>query len=608
MEYDFSGYATKNDLKCSDGRIIRRDAFKDNDGTVVPLVWQHLHDDPINVLGHAVLENREDGVYAYCSFNDSEQANHAKTLVKHGDINAMSIFANKLKQQGENVVHGIIREVSLVLAGANPGATIQNLSFSHSDGSNEYLEDEAIIHTDALINVLSHADTEDEKSEEKSEDDETVEDVIATMNEKQQNAMYYLVEQAYDMGKNGEVDEDEDENDVEHSDEDDDEEVLQHSEEGDDSMKHNVFESDTDENVISHSEIMAAIADGIKGSSMKDAFIAHGIENLDVLFPEAKLVTPTPEMIARPNAWVSEVWNGLKKSPFARIKSTAANLTADDARAKGYIKGKQKLEEQFSLLKRVTTPQTVYKLQKMDRDDVIDITDIDVIAWLKAEMRMMLDEELARAVLVGDGRSAVSEDKIKEDNIRPIYQDDDMYTIHYGVALSSITDETDRSNTLVDAIIRARKGYMGSGNPAMYASTDVINDLLLAKDKIGRRLYSTVSELADTLRVSKIVEVPVLEGVKRTDDDSNSHDLLALIVNLNDYTVGADKGGEVSLFDDFDLNFNKYEYLIETRCSGALTKPYSAIAIETADTDTDTDTDKDNDKDTDKDDDTPVLG
>lgn len=627
-EYDFSGYATKNDLKCADGRVIRRDAFKDNDGTAVPLVWQHVHDNPMNVIGHAVLENRADGVYAYCKLNGTEPAKHAKTLVKHGDVNAMSIFANRLVQKGSDVIHGVIREISLVLAGANPGAYIEQDSITHSDGSVAYLdgESEAVIHCDTLINtmpnfksiqedrnsmvvepIIQHADEKNQNgSKEEESSDETIQDVFNSMTEEQKNVVYYLVAQAA-----GEAD-DEDEDEMQHADdsndgptiedifnsmtekqknvayyligqaaEDNDEEDIEEiTEESETTMKHNVFEGFDDENVISHDDMMAAIEDTKRYGSMKDSFIAHGIEQIDILFPEAKSVSPTPDMITRPMGWVSEVWNGLKKSPFSRIKSVAANLTKDEARAKGYIKGKKKIEEQFGLLKRITTPQTVYKKQALDRDDIIDITDFDVVAWLKAEMRMMLDEELARAVLVGDGRSIGDEDKINEQNIRPIYQDDDLYTIHYTVDTSKATDDNEISQILVDSAVRARKEYRGSGNPAFYASTDVINDMLLARDKIGHRLYGNETELAAALRVSKIVEVPILEGIIRTDEEKNKHELLGLIVNLNDYTVGTDRGGEVNFFDDFDIDYNKEKYLLETRFTGTLTKPYSAIALE----------------------------
>lgn len=572
-KYDFCGYVTKNNVRCADGRVIRQDAFKGNDGQTVPMVWQHQHDAPTNVLGHVLLENREDGVYGYGVFNDTEQGQVCKGLVKHGDITSMSIYANGLVQSGDNVMHGVIREVSLVMAGANPEAKIENIAFAHSDGMVDISEDEAVMHFyDGLelahsdtysleekpaLNELTHAD---EKTEE-SEDDETIQDVIDTMNDKQKNAMYFLIAQAIE--DDTEIDDSED------------------SEEGEE-MKHNIFDTETEEeNVLSHDAMMAIISDAKRCGSMKEAFIEHGIEDIDVLYPEAKVVTPEPDMISRRMDWVSDVWNSLKKTPFSRIKSVAADLTEDDARAKGYIKGKQKVEEQFSLLKRVTTPQTVYKKQSMDRDDIIDITDFDVIAWLKREMRMMLDEELSRAVLVGDGRLVTSNDKIKEDNIRPIYQDSDVYTIHWDVtAPSTMTDPNDVSNYLVDQALRARKNYMGSGNPVFYASVDVINDMLLARDKVGRRMYSTEAELASALRVSRIVEVPVFEGVTRVDEDEDKHELVGLIVNLADYSLGTDRGGEVNFFDDFDIDYNKEKYLIETRCSGALTKPYGAIALE----------------------------
>lgn len=578
MKYDFSGYATKNNVKCADGRIIRKDAFKDCDGVVVPLVWQHLHDDPTNVLGHALLENRSDGVYAYGSFNESEWGNHAKTLVEHGDISSMSIFANRLVQDGPNVKHGVIREVSLVMAGANPEARIENLSISHSDGTVEEWDDEVRMYFNDPI--LRHVDEDDENqngSQKKEEDDvtnandKTVQDVVDSMTDEQKNVMYFLIGEA-----------------VKDAEEEIDEEIDETDEEGNE-VKHNVFDStyDNDDNTLSHDELTAIVNDAKRSSdgSLKAAFLAHGIEQIDTLFPEARTVTPTPEMIARPNTWVAKVWGATKKSPFARIKSIAANVTGDEARALGYVKGKKKKEEVVKVLKRVTTPKTVYKLQKLDRDDIIDITDIDIVAWLKAEMRMMLEEELARAVMVGDGRSAESEDKISPENVRPIYGDNDVYVVYKDVALTG--DRNDDADALIDAALEARKDYMGSGNPTFYASTDIINRMLLAKDKIGRRLYSTLTELADVLRVSEIVEIPVMEGVERTAGESTSaktKQLQALIVNLTDYTIGADKGGEVSLFDDFDINYNKYEYLIETRVSGALTKPYSAIALESVKT------------------------
>lgn len=627
MKHDFGGYATKNDVKCSDGRTILRDAFKDNDGSIVPLVWMHQHDDPMNVLGHARLENRKDGVYAYCYLNDSEQAKHAKELVKHGDISAMSIFANRLKQDGGNVHHGVIREVSLVMAGANPGAFIEENSFEHTDGTTQYLADgEAVIYNDNPLNVVIHSDSDDEsdsdeveKTEEIKESDEsiehaddakeenqngssdeTIEDIFKTipddtkeiiytiigsvaegedidedmvepakkaiesLNEKQRTVVEYMIGQAAEGS---------DDEDVEHSDEKEEEEI----------MKHNIFDSETDNDTLIHAEDMkAALADGEKFGSMRASFIEHGIDDIEILFPEAKTLTPTPDMITRPMGWVTEVLNATRKSPFSRIKSVAANLTKDEARAKGYIKGKKKIEQQFGLLKRVTTPQTIYKKQALDRDDIIDITDFDVVAFIKSDLKMMIDEETARAILVGDGRAVGEEDKISEEHIRPIYQDDDVYTIHYSIDdLDKTTDENDRSNLLVDSAVRSRKDYRGSGSPVLYASTDVINDMLLSRDKNGRRMYANEQDLAAALRVSKIVEVPVFEGITRTDEESkDKFELLGLIVNLGDYTIGADKGGELNFFDDFDIDFNKEKYLMETRISGCLTKPYSAIALE----------------------------
>lgn len=579
MKYDFGGYATRNDLKCSDGRVIRRNAFKDCDGSIVPLVYQHNHDELEKVLGHALLENREDGVYAYCSLNDTELGQHAKILVKHGDLNSLSIFANQLVQKGSDVMHGIIREVSLVLAGANPGAHIDNLSFSHSDGSQETILDEATIYTGFPISTkigdVEHSENSEETLEHEDKEtkmaegsEKTVQDVIDSMTEEQRNVMYYVIDEVV----NSQEDEENDE------------------EGNEDTMKQSVFDNTNDESMVSMDDLTHSIdlAKHSTSGSLRDALIAtvgddvslsHSIENIDYLFPEARLVNPTPDMIARPNAWVEKVFGATKKSPFSRIKSIAADITADEARAKGYIKGNQKKEEVIKLLRRSTTPQTVYKLQKMDRDDIIDITDFDVVAWIKAEMRLMLNEEIARAILVGDGRDASAEDKIDEEHIRPIYQDNDVYTIHTTVTYKADADTTDKSNTLIETALRARKDYKGSGNPVMYAPVDTINDLLLATDKLGRRLYNTMTELAAALRVSDIVEVPVLEGVTRTAESKN-YELIALFVNLSDYTLGADKGGEVNMFDDFDLNFNKYEYLIETRVSGALTKPYSAIALE----------------------------
>lgn len=587
MEYDFGGIATKYNLLCSDGRVIRKGAFDGNNGETVPLVWQHNHEDLSRVLGHAVLETRDDDVYAYCTLNNTENGKLARELIASKDLQALSIYANKLVQKDNEVIHGNIREVSLVLAGANPGAFIDNLAFVHSDGETTISDEEAIIYTgfplelkheDTQAEHISHADAEDDSKNDKKEDDvaekeeektgKTVGQVFDTLTDEQKDVVYFLVGKAVEDATGGEEDEENEED-----------EEASHSDLEGDAMKKNVFDNEEGE-VLSHSEIEAVFADAPRIGSLKEAFLQHGITQLDVLFPEAKAVTPTPELIARDQTWVQTFWNSLRKSPFARIKSTAANLTADDARAKGYIKGKQKVEEQFALLKRKTEPTTVYKLQKLDRDDVIDITELDVVSFLKGEMRMMLEEELARAVLVGDGRSNLSNDKINEENIRPVYTDEDMYTIKYTVEYPENATNNDKSEALIDAALLSRKEYKGSGNPNFYASTDVINQMLLARDKIGHRMYASLNELAAALRVNAVIEVPVLEGITREDKQHNYHELLGLIFNPKDYTIGADRAGAVTMFDDFDIDYNKYEYLIETRCSGALYKPYAAIALE----------------------------
>lgn len=655
-KYDFGGYATKNDLKCSDGRIIRQNAFKDCDGVTVPLVYQHVHNVPTNIIGHADLENRPDGVYAYCSFNNTDNGRHMKEVVQHGDVHCLSIFANRLKQQGSDVLHGVIREVSVVLAGANPGALIENVSFSHSDGYS-YESDEDVILSNVSPIEIAHYDEEDEEEQEQEEiehadeseedqngssDDKNVAEVLESMNDQQRALVDYLMTVAMEGGveeiketTTEEVEHAEDdgptvqdvwdsmteeqqtvtnylvgkamEDDDEEIEIDEEEEILEQSDtEGSDTlMYNNVFANNTEAQSavsLSHDDMTSIVEmakGGAYGGSLKETAknyilehfefeaevdpmeaLQHGIEAMDILFPEAKAVTPTPELVSREMGWVSDVWNAVKKSPFARIKSTSADITADEARARGYIKNKKKIEEVVKLAKRVTTPQTVYKLQKLDRDDVIDATELDVVAWLKTEMRTMLNEELSRAVLIGDGREDTDESKIKEENIRPVYLDDDFYTIHYDVTIPRKGDRLEDSDAIVDAAIISRTDYMGSGSPVMYAPIETINTMLLARDKVGHRLYANESDLASALRVSKIVEVPVMSNVTREDDDGNTHQLVGLIVNLRDYTVGADKGGAVTMFDDFDINYNKYEYLIETRCSGALTKPYSAIALE----------------------------
>lgn len=582
---DFSGWATRNDLKCSDGRVIRRDAFKHDDGIKVPLVWNHQHNDPRNVLGHAWLENRPEGVYTYGFFNDSESGEIGKILVKHGDICALSIYANQLQQRGCDVLHGEIREVSLVHAGANPGAFIDSM-LKHGENS----DDEAIIYTGMPL-YLSHSDADKqedkaddgekkETSEKKddpekktdSDEEKTVADVINSMTEEQKNVMYAMIGQAMD---------DQGESDPESEDNNDDD-----SKGGTNTMKHNVFDKDDrqKENVLIHSdgsevsseEISTIFGDIKRYGSLKDSVLAHGIDNVDYLFPDAQTLANTPEFIQRDTGWVKKVMSGVHHTPFSRIKSIFADITEDDARAKGYFKGKLKKEEVFGLLKRTTTPTTVYKKQKMDRDDVVDITDFDVVAWLKSEMRMMLDEELARAYLIGDGRLASSDDKINEQNIRPILKDEELYTIQATVSVQSSATEDDKAREFIRTAIKARKNYKGSGQPTLYTTEDILTDCLLLTDTTGRDLYTDVAQLAKKLRVKEIVTVPVMEGV----NGKNGGALMGIIVNLADYNVGADRGGAVNMFDDFDIDYNQQKYLIETRCSGALIKPYSAIALE----------------------------
>ena len=567
--YDFSGWATRNDIRCSDGRTIRKNAFIDNDGKTVPLVWNHSHNDPSNVLGHALLENRDQGVYAYCKFNNTELAQNAKELVKHGDVTELSIYANQLKQNGGDVLHGAIREVSLVLAGANPGAFIDSIMM-HGEESDE----EAIIYTGESIS-LSHADTSTNESkpvESKKEEkggtmnkDKTIKEVLDELTEEQKNVVYALIGQALEDGG---VDAE-------------DEEDYEDEDEGDNEMKQNVFDNDEQysENVLSHSDMMDIISDAKRYGSMKDSFLAHtqtyGIENVDFLFPEPESLSVEPTFVQRDMTWVQKVMAGVHHTPFSRIKSLFADITADEARAKGYIKGKMKKEEVFTLLKRTTTPTTIYKKQKMDRDDVVDITDFDVIAWLKKEMRLMLDEEIARAILIGDGRLPSSDDKINETNVRPILTDEDLYTVKANITVAANATGSEKAKAFIDEVIRSRKEYKGSGNPTLFTTEDMVTECLLLEDSMGHKLYKSEAELATTLRVKEIVTVEVMEGVQ----DKNSHDVAGIIVNLADYNVGADKGGAVNMFDDFDIDYNQQKYLIETRCSGALIKPYSAIAL-----------------------------
>lgn len=560
-KFDFSGWATKANIRCSDGLTIMKDAFKHNDGKVVPLVWNHDHNDPFNVLGHAMLENREDGVYAYCTFNeDTEQGRNAKSLVEHGDVVSLSIFANKLKKQGENVVHGEIREVSLVLAGANPGATIESV-IRHGEESDE----DAIIYMNEGI-TLNHAEGKAEEKEDtkmaEEKKDKTIAEVFDTLNEEQKTAVYAIISQV--MDDSGEEDDNKEEEKPE--------------------MKHNVFDSETkNEETLSHDAMTTIINDGKRYGSLKESFLAHadeyGIKTIDYLFPEATNLNPTPEFIKREMGWVSTVMNGVHHTPFSRIKSMFADITEDEARAKGYIKGKLKKEEVFSLLKRTTNPTTIYKKQKLDRDDVVDITDFDVIAWLKSEMRMMLDEEIARAILVGDGRLPSSDDKINEDCIRPIWKDADLYSIKRTMTVASAADK-DIASEFIDEVVRGMAEYKGSGSPVCFMTEALLTECLLLKDKNGIRIYKDANEIATAMRVSRIVTVPVMEGLTRT-SGSDTLTLKAIVVNLNDYNVGADKGGSINMFDDFDIDYNQQKYLIETRCSGALTKPHSAIVLET---------------------------
>lgn len=627
MKFNFSGYATKNDLVCSDGRVIRQNAFKHQDGAKVPLVWQHLKNDPSNVLGHAILENRKDGVYAYCVFNDTESGKNAKSLVEHGDIETLSIHANKLKQIASDVIHGMIREVSLVVAGANPGAKIDNVCVVHADGSEITDPTEVIIHADEQIDnneieyELKMEDDSKEDNEEgskeevnhedgKSMKDMTVREIFDTFTEEQKQVVYVMIGYALDGSEDKkEMKQSADEGDttvgdVFHTLTDIQKEVAyamigsaveeaedmkqsayenedENNNHGGDEMKKNVFDG-TQEKAsegyeLTHADVQEIFATAIKRGSLKEAVLEHagtyGIDNIDYLFPDAKLVKGKVEFLKRDTEWVSKVLSSTHKSPFSRIKSVVADITADEARAKGYVTGALKAEEVFPLLKRVTTPTTVYKKQKLDRDDIIDITDLNVVTWLKSEMRMMLNEEIARAILIGDQRNVAHADKINESNIRPIHTDDDMYA--HKVTLANDKDIHD----VLEAIIKARKEYKGSGSPSFYCTEDVLTDMLLIKDTTGRYIYENMDALAARLRVKEIVEVPVMDGATRVDGD-DTHDLLGIIVNLRDYTNGADKGGKVSMFDDFDIDYNQYKYLIEGRMSGALTVPKSALVIE----------------------------
>lgn len=579
MDYDFCGWATKNDCLCSDGRVIRRDAFKENNGKKVPLVWNHDHNDPRNVLGHALLENRPEGVYAYGKFNDSPNGKIGKILVQSGDVNSMSICANQIEQNGRDVIHGAIREVSLVIAGANPEAFIEDV-ITHGDDGNEAIiyfgEKFDVEHADEKKDDTKSEDSKENtdmanetKSTDKKTNEKTVKDVFDTFTEEQKTVVYAIIGQALkDAGVKVEDDTDE-------------EETIKQSENEEGNMKFNAFEkkNDSDATLI-HSEVLeATIKDAKRLGSLKESAIEHGIEDIEMLFPDNKNLTNEPGMITRDMDWVSVVMNGVHHTPFSRVKSMFADLTEDEARAKGYIKGKYKKEQVFGLLKRTTNPTTVYKKQKLDRDDVIDITDFDVVSLIRREMRTMLNEELARAYLFGDGRPASSDDKINEQCIRPVWTDDELFTINAPFTVQTSATSDDKAKAFIRAAIKARKNYKGSGNPVLFTTEDVLTDMLLLTDSTGRDLYTDEAQLARKLRVSRIVTVPVMEGLKREVGGKN-RELYGLILNLKDYNVGADRGGQVSMFDDFDIDYNAQKYLIETRCSGALTIPYSAIAVE----------------------------
>ncbi len=551
-KYDFGGWATKYNIKCSDGRTINNNAFKHCDEQQVPLVWNHNYAGPESIIGKATLKHADEGVYAYCEFNDNETAVTAKNLVVHGDITSLSIYANKLKQQGGNVLHGDIKEVSLVLAGANPGASIQEV-LVHGD-----LDDEsAVIYNDEENLELTHKDQNEDKPK-------TVAEVYNSMTDEQKVAVAIIAEQLIkeDFDMDNENNED--------------------NEEGETNMKHNIFEKNKEGNDLQHSEfISASIKDAKKHGSLKESFMAHagtyGIDNIDMLFPDAVNVSNEPQFIDRDQTWVAKFWNATKKSPFSRLKAIYADITPDEARAKGYTTGNLKKEEVFGLLKRTTAPTTVYKKQKLDRDDIIDITDFDVVAWMKREMRMKLEEEIARAILIGDGRSALSEDKIKEANIRPIYNDSDLYTIK---ATLGTVGALGKAHAFIKTVIKAMAAYEGDGVPNLYVESDMLSDMLLIEDAQGRFIYENEAVLAKTLRVKEIHAVPVLKGLTRDAGDGKTHNVLGIVVNPNDYTVGADKGGQVAMFEDFDIDYNQQKYLIETRCSGSLLKPKTAITVE----------------------------
>ena len=569
--YDFAGYATRYGVPCADGRIIDKTAFLQNNGKKVPLVYNHQHNDISNVLGHAFLECREDGVYAYGYFNDTDRGVEAKNQVIHGDLDSLSIWANRLQESGnpprKHVAHGDIKELSLVLAGANPGAFIEEI-VAHSDEEGY----EAFIYSGDSLE-LNHSEGETEKEDkpmadtnkEQEPESKSAKEVFDEMTEEQKQVAVAIAGQAVEEAlKEHGIDPEKDDDD-----------------EGGEEMGHSCFDNTgEDTNVLSHDDMVTIVKEAEKTGRMSDAFLAHGIENIEYLFPDAQTINGAPDFIKRNDEWVNDVMNNVHHTPFSRIKSVFADITEDEARAKGYIKGKLKKEEVFSLLKRTTTPQTIYKKQKIDRDDYIDIVDLDVVAWIKTEMRMMLDEEIARAILVGDGRLASSDDKISEDHIRPIWTDADLYTIKAAVNITKDSTSAEIAKAFIVEAIRSRVQYKGSGAPTLYAPDTIITECLLLEDKNGRMIYDTLDKLATVLRVSKIVTVPVMENLART-KETFTYKLLGIIVNLKDYNVGADKGGAVNMFDDFDIDYNAMKYLIETRCSGAMIKPYGAIAIET---------------------------
>ena len=588
-DYDFSGWATRNNIKCSDGRTIMKDAFKQNDGQKVPLVWNHQHDDPNEVLGHALLENRSDGVYAYCKFNDTESGKTAKALVQNGDVDKLSIFANKLKTVTNNVIHGCIREVSLVLAGANPGAYIDSVIVHGEDAE---FEEEGVIYTDEKIETIEHSDdssskddeensqnnkkeetvkmeNKDPENKEEQKKDKTVQEVFDTLNEEQKNAVYAIVGQAVEDAK---------------KDSSDDEENNKKEGESED-MKHNVFDKDDNQEVLMHSEMInEAIRDAKKYGSMKESFLAHAeannMENYEILFPDATELYKEPRVIEEDRSWVAKVMNKVHHTPFSRVKTTFGRMSETEARAKGYIKGNLKTDIKMSFLNRVTTPTTVYIKNDIDRDDVIDITDFDIVAWQKREMRKNLDKELALAMLLGDGRNVSDPNKINEQNIRPVIKDNEMYTIQYtvtdGVDYNNANNSHSENDSVTKGVIRAaiksRKKYKGSGRPTFYTTEDLLTDMLLIEDQNGRLIYDSVQKLCTALRVDEIVTIPEMEG-------EAYKDIYGIIVNMADYTAGADKGGSVNMFDDFDIDYNQMKYLMETRMSGALTVPYSAIVL-----------------------------